>query len=453
MRKLGYFFAGWILFGFAMNGLVSLMGGEPSGALFGALAAGGFVWLVRSYREGPGASLVHELQEQLDRLVERLPPDPLSSAAIVSAWSVHTADPEAGDRLRQEYESARRTVDEAQRELDLVRMTGVARRNERLEAKLAQVQDYVRAIDLLAAHEPELVEHAITEHAEAAESIDLARRTGADVEELIAADAKLQGARDALLRNEERPLDAIRFAEEAEPIAVAAARRGALPSEVQAVNDRLAEAEQGLAAASLRHAPSALAELRGLPALAREQLERASTADPAALMAARATIQRVESHLAHLERAAATARPTLEAAEQAVDAAVAHGGPAASRAAELTATARSMLREDRPDWLEITALVERALFLLGEEQEPVVEDAGSASERARSAREDVWSWALTSNPQADAARAVAEQVDRLLDDATRLEDDGDAAGAAAAYLRVVSLAEPAVEAVLRARAS
>jgi hypothetical protein len=452
MRKVGYLFAGWILLGFGMTGLVALMTGESSGALIGALAAGGFVWLARSYRKGPGASLVHELQEQLDRLAERLPADPLSSVAIVSAWGLHTKDAEAGDRLRREYESTRSTVEEMQRELDVVRQSGAARRHERLEAKLARVQDYVRSIDVLAAHEPELVEQAIAEHAEAAESIDLARRTGADVEELIAADAKLQGAREALRRDEERPLDAIRLAEQAEQLAAAAVRRGALPSELEAVRDRLAGAEDGLGTAMLRHAPSALAELRGLPALAREQLERASTGDSAALAAARATIQRIESHLTDLERSAATARPTLEAAEQAVDAAVARGGAAASRAAELTAEARAMLREDRPDWLEISALADRALLLLGEERQPQpLDDAGSASERARSIRDDVWSWALTSSPQADAAHAVAVQVDRLLDEATRLEGDGDAGGATAAYLRAVSLAEPAVEAASRSR--
>jgi hypothetical protein len=455
VRNIGYFFSGWILFGVAMNGLVTLSSGQPSGLLVGGLAAAGFVWLVRSYRRGGGAtalrvSLVHDLQQQLDRLDERLPQDPLESDAIVNAWSVHLGDPEASERLRRTYETVRRTFGDVQVELADAPATGAAERHRRLAAKLAQVEDYVRSVDLLAAHEPELLEQAIAEHAEAAESIDLARRTGADVEELIAADAKLQGARAALRPNEERPLDAIRFAEEAEQIAAVATRRGALPSELDAVRDRLGGAEEGLAAALLRHAPSGLAELRGLPTLAREQLERAATGDAAGVTAARATVQRIESHLADLERAAATARPTLEAAEQAVDAAVAGGGAAASRAGELTSTARAMLRDERPDWLEISALAERALLLLGEESQPL-EDAGSASERARSARDDVWSWALTSSPEAEAVRAVAEQVDRLLEEAKRLEEAGDAAGATAAYLRMVALAEPAVETASRSR--
>ena len=443
VRTLGYLLAGWILFGFATNGLISLQGGSPAGALVGALAAAGLVWLVRSYRRGPGGPLVDELEDRLDRLADQLPPDPLSSAAVVQAWSLHTADREASERLRRQYESVRRTVEEVQGELDVARATGVLRRRDRLDAKLAQVQDYVGSLDLLAAHEPELVDQAIAEHAEAAESIDLARHSDADVDALLAADAKLQGARDALRRSDERPLDAIRLAEEAEQIAE-------LPSQLRATGDRLAAAEDTLAAALLRHPPSALAELRGLPALAREQLERASTGNAAALHAARATVGRIDSHLVDLERAAATARPTLEAAEQALDAAVARGGAAASRAGELTTTARSLLRDDRPDWLEISALAERALLLLGEEPQPVA-GTDTAPERARSARDEVWAWALTSSPNAESARSVAEQIDRLLDEAKRLDDAGDAAAATAAYLRVLSLAEPAVEAASRSR--
>jgi hypothetical protein len=90
------------------------------------------------------------------------------------------------------------------------------------------------------------------------------------------------------------------------------------------------------------------------------------------------------------------------------------------------------------------------LVLLGEETQPVESD-GSAAELARDARDEVWSWALTSSPNAEAARSVAEQIDRVLEEATRLENDGDPAGATAAYLRVVALAEPAVEAASRTR--
>jgi hypothetical protein len=449
---LGYVFVGWILLGFATTGLFSLGAGGLAGPLTGVVAAAGLVWLVRSYRRGPGAALASGLQEEVDRLVGRLPADPLSSAAIVGAWGVHVGDHEASARLEDEYRAVRGTVDEVRRELARARETGVIHRREVLEAKLAQVHDYVRSIDLLAAAEPDLVDQAIAEHADAAATVDAARRTGADVAQLVAADARLQGAREALRRDEERPLDAIRLAEEAERIAEDAKRRSELPSAASSCREALDVAEEELAGALARHAPSALAEIRGLPALALEQLERAEGGDEAGLVAARATVRRIESHLAALERAAATARPTLEAAEQAVDAAVAGGGAGAARAAELTIQARELLREERPDWLEISALAERALLLLGEDRAPDEPSAAPSAQRARAARDEVWSWALTSAPGATDARAVAERIDELLHDAARLELEGDSAGADAAYVRVVALAEPAVESASRPRA-
>ena len=99
MRTLGYFFVGWILLGFATTGLFSLGAGGLAGPLTGVLAAAGLVWLVRSYRRGPGATLVRGLQEDVDRLAGRLPADPLSSAAIVGAWGVHIGDHEASAPL------------------------------------------------------------------------------------------------------------------------------------------------------------------------------------------------------------------------------------------------------------------------------------------------------------------------------------------------------------------
>lgn len=440
VRTVGYLLVGWILFGFATSGLFAFGAGEPGGGLAGLVAAAALVWLIRSYRRGPGEGLVRELQEEADRLAARLPAEPLSSAAVVNAWSVHTGDAEATARLQEEYASARRAVGHVQRELQDVRASGVLRRRELLEAKLAQVRDYVHSLDVVARAEPELVDHAIAEHAEAAAAIDAARLTGADLEQLVAADDRLQGVRASLRRNEERPLDAIRLAREAERLADAARRRTS-PAEADLLRERLDAAEDELAAAVSRHAQSALAEVRGLPALAREQLERAH--DPAALAGARAIVERIESHLAALERAAATARPMLEAAEQAVDAALADRRPAAERAGELTVNARELLRDERPDWLEVSALAERALLLLGEAADAEL-DVPPSAERAREARDELWSWALTSRPGADEARAVAEQIDRLLEDASRLEREGDDAGATAVYGRVVSLAAPAV---------
>ena len=442
MRTLGYVFAGWILLGFVTSGLFALGAGAPGGGLAGLVAAVALVWLVRSYRRGPGAGLARELQQEVDRLAARLPADPLSSADVVNAWSLHVRDPAATARLHEEYSSARGAVAEVQRELDDVRASGVLRRRERLEAKLAQVRDYVHSLEVVAAAEPELIDQAVAEHADAAAAIDAARLTDADVDRIVAADDRLQGVRRALRPRKERPLEAIRLAQEAEGLAADAARRGALPAEIDALRRRLDAAEDGLAVALSRHAPAALAEVRGLPALAREQLDRSD--DAAGLASARATVARIESHLATLERAAATARPLLEAAEQAVDAGLAAGVQVAGRASELTTAARDLLRDERPDWLEISALAERALLLLGESPD-ADPDAAPGADAAREARDEVWAWALTSRPGAEDARLVAEEIDRLLEDASGLEHDGDDAGAAALYRRVVSLAAPAIE--------
>jgi len=414
MRIVGYLFAGWLLFGIATTGLTGLLTGDPSSFVFGAAAVAGLVWLVRSYRKGG------PLERRVRALQSRLPLDPLESDEIVNAWSIHGGDPVADARLRETYDGMRGSVEEVHAALET---GGDAARKERLQSKLDHVEDYLRAVDLLAAHEPELVGQAISEHAEARALVD---RAGLPVDRLLDADAKLQGARAALRREDERPVEAIRLASEAERIVVDAAEAKALATRIDAVESALRSAEK-------RYAPAALAETRGLPDVARGQVERG------ALRAAHATIDLVEAHLGALERAAVSARPKLEAAEEAVDAAYARGDESAEHAAKLTDHARAELEAERPDWLEIEALAERAMRMV--EASPRVGapvPLGVARSRAESAREELWAWALTSGPRADATRGVAEQVDGLIDEANRAEDG-------ALYRRAEALARAAIE--------
>ena len=414
MRIVGYLFAGWLLFGIATTGLTGLLTGDPSSFVFGAAAVAGLAWLVRSYRKGG------PLERRVRALQSRLPLDPLESDEIVNAWSIHGGDPVADARLRETYDGMRGSVEEVHAALET---GGDAARKERLQSKLDHVEDYLRAVDLLAAHEPELVGQAISEHAEARSLVD---RAGLPVDRLLDADAKLQGARAALRREDERPVEAIRLASEAERIVVDAAEAKALATRIDAVESALRSAEK-------RYAPAALAETRGLPDVARGQVERG------ALRAAHATIDLVEAHLGALERAAVSARPKLEAAEEAVDAAYARGDESAEHAAKLTDHARAELEAERPDWLEIDALAERAMRMV--EASPRVDapvPLGVARSRAESAREELWAWALTSGPRADATRGVAEQVDGLIGEANRAEDG-------ALYRRAEALARAAIE--------
>jgi hypothetical protein len=379
VRTLGYLVVGWIVFGLSMNGLVMLSSGDVSGLFIAAVAIAALVWLIRSYRRGSDRtgvlpSAFGSLADQFAQLDERLPADPLENRAIVTAWSLHVHDPDASGELQSQYESVRRILADARADLEAAPDSATDERRRRLEEKLAEVQDYLQAVDTLAEHEPELVEAAIAEHADASAAVERAREEGVPVERLVAADAKLRGAREALRKAEERPLDALRLADEAERLVV-----GASPSAVERLNQQLASAREALDAADDRHPASALAEVRGLPTLVAEQLERAAD-DQNALRAAEAMIQRVDDHLLALERAAAVARPTLEAAEEAVDAAISRGDAAATRAAELTATARRELEQEKPDWLEICSLADRALRLL--EEHPSAADG----------REDAWSW-------------------------------------------------------------
>lgn len=229
MRTLGYVFAGWILFGFAMNGLVMLSSGDLSGFFIALVFGAGLVWLVRSYRRGSGgmatlSPAVHALLDQFDRLDERLPQDPLENRAILSAWSVHLHDPGASEELRARYEDVRTAFLEARAELEADPQAALDDRRTQIDETLAETRDYLQAVETMAEHEPELLEEAIAEHARAAAAVEQARAEGVSVEQLTEADAKLRGARNALRKAEERPLDALKLADEAQRLAAEALR-------------------------------------------------------------------------------------------------------------------------------------------------------------------------------------------------------------------------------------
>ena len=92
-----------------------------------------------------------------------------------------------------------------------------------LDAEVEALRDYVGAVRLLADEAPSLVDRAIEEHAKAEEALEEARARAIvesrSLDALELADAKLRGAREALEKGAERPLDALRLATEARRLA------------------------------------------------------------------------------------------------------------------------------------------------------------------------------------------------------------------------------------------
>lgn len=413
IRTFGYIVAGWFLIGFVLNGLFVAFAASGAGLLMSAAAIAGIVWLVRSYR---GGSSAEPLDGRVAHLLGRFPEDPLESDDIVGAWGAHVHDPEALGRLRESYAQTRRQL---------------------TAGDVDSAEQYLRSIRLLAHEGPELVDRALEQHGRARRAVEAV--DGDSTAALLAADARLQGARDALRKDEERPLDALRLASEAERLA-------AVPRELASAEAEGMQLADAVAAAAERHPESALAEVRGLPALVREEVERARTLadkedlDDAldALVRARGYARRITDHLERLERAAAAGRDRLHAAEAAVDAAAPEN---AERARELVAQARSELEAARPNWLEIVALSERALLLVREV--PVVDDdLDSARARAREVRDEALAWALTDSKRANEMLPLASAADAAYHEA---EGIADAGLALAAFRHAEALALQALE--------
>jgi hypothetical protein len=409
IRTFGYIVAGWFLLGFALNGAYAVSG---AGVFVAVLGVAGIAWLIRSYRQGPRPE---PSDPRLARLAAAFPHDPLQNDEIVDAWGAHVHDADALARLRASYERTRRGL---------------------TAGNVDEAEDYLRSVRLLAGEAPELVDRALEEHGRAQRALETGDE--APTAALLAADARLQGARDALRKDEERPLDALRLATEAERLAAVSRELASAAAEADDLRD-------AVAAATERHPDSALAEVRGLPALVREEVERARTLaanediDEAlhALARAREYARRITAHVERLEQAAATGRDRLHAAEAAVDAAPAE---TMDRARELLSQARSELEAERPNWLEIVALAERAL-LLTRETPRVDDDVEAARRRAREARDEALAWSLTGSRRAAEMLPLAAASDDAYHEA---EGIADAGLALAEFQRAEALARKAL---------
>lgn len=243
MRLFGYIVAGWFLLAMSQFVIWSLPAGL-GGPLWLLIAGGGGYYLVRHYRAGKevesigseAAAAVRGLdtsvEDRLTRLSYDLPPDPLASEEIVDAWSLHSEDGTAMNKLYETYAEIRQRLLTATAQLEDLR----ARRKRpnvdiavlidqyrELDADVEALRDYVGAVRLLADEAPSLVDRAIEEHAKAEEALEEARARAIvesrSLDALELADAKLRGAREALEKGAERPLDALRLATEARRLA------------------------------------------------------------------------------------------------------------------------------------------------------------------------------------------------------------------------------------------
>lgn len=239
MRLFGYIVAGWLAISFFSSAIFMVGGGiGDANLLFPVLVIAVVFWLRRHYRKGdyrgdeaPTAirRLDAAVERRLAQLAEDLPPDPLQSDEVVNAWALHGRDGAALERLRTTYEEIRDRHVEARYELSRLRSvtdgqswTSTVDGYQRLDAEVEHLRDYVGAVRLLADEAPELVDRAIAEHARAEQAVRNARHTVIDprsADALELADEKLQGARAALAKGAERPLDALRLATEARRLA------------------------------------------------------------------------------------------------------------------------------------------------------------------------------------------------------------------------------------------
>lgn len=243
MRLFGYIVAGWFLL-WMSSMVIWALPGPLGGPVWLLLAGGGIYWLFRSYRSGKEVEAIGteavaavrgldaSVEERLARLEAELPPDPLSSEGVVNAWGLHAEDGDAVDKLYETYADMRERLLRATAQLDRLRakrtkpavdIAALIDEYRDLDAEVEALRDYVGALRLLADEAPRLVERAIEEHAKAEEALEVARAKASvesrSVEALELADAKLRGAREALERGAERPLEALKLAAEARRLA------------------------------------------------------------------------------------------------------------------------------------------------------------------------------------------------------------------------------------------
>ena len=439
-------------------------------------------------------------EEAERRLARALPEDPLNSDALVAVLALYLHEPpEARAGVEDEYRTRREQfVAWRQKAHALGSPRGLEgddlhawlQEAEELETELATIEGYAADIQSRADASEGLAEQAIERLTRAGDVLGTARAAATAITEassahvlgasLEIANARYQAAWAAMEKGEERPVTAVRLADEAaalgEDVQRRAARISGLPAELDARLQELERSIESLEAgldhvqdefrtAAASYAPSCWREIGGFGHAARRDLERARTLHDSAAALARsdepedleqadreaaeaglavADAMRLQGaiarHLEKLETAAVEARDVVLRAEQEIDRSWTNVHEAGwdgrenellHRATGLVQKARDGLAQPKPDWLAIVALAERGFELARNAGAQPSREAAEhrslrlaiddAKVRAKDSRDSAWAQAIVRPTTADGAPSLLRAAEDSYQAALRAE--------------------------------
>jgi hypothetical protein len=464
------------------------------------------------------------------RLGAALPEDPLDSPALVAVLASYLHEPPAARAVvEEEYCRQRARLLEWRRRVHLLGapyavdervFRGWLAEAKELDAELSGIERYVAEIERRAEGAEGLADEAVARTARAGELLAAARASvaalpdassaGALNERLHVAETKQREAWSALEKGNERPVTALRLADEVAALADDVARQGAriagLPAEIERrlveletaledVETSLERVHEEFEAAASSYAPSSWHEIGGVGHAARRARDRARrlhgsaarlarSGDPDELARAERELEEarlaladagrlreaIERHLAKVETAAVEGRDRVVRAEQELDRAWSAlrpdergaGDDVLQRAADLVEQARDGLRKPQPDWLTIVELAERGAALARGAQSggsspaapPRSRELGldDAKAQAKEARDSAWAQAIVRPATAEAAPALLQAAEDAYQAALRAETsvtESSDEGSLAAAVAAFEQAERAAKAFCR----
>jgi hypothetical protein len=434
------------------------------------------------------------------RLANAFPEDPLENDALVAVLALYLHEPaEARATVEDDYRAWREEFLAWRQSVGLLGSPqgldagdlGVWLETAReLDAGLSAVETYRADVESRADAAEGIAERALERLARAGDAIGAASAPSASItdaqsaralsEALADAEAKYREAWSAIEKGKERPVTAIRLADDAaalaEDVQRRAARLNSLPAEVAsslreletsigALTTDLVRVRAEFETAASSYAPSCWREIGGVGQAAEQDLERARRLhESAGRLALSGDLEQLEAaareldeagravddatrlrqaigrHLEKLETAAVEAREDVLRAELEIDRAWAgihergDGGgenELLRRATDLLQRARDGLAQPQPDWLAIVELADRGSRLAREARAvPSRAMAGldslrialeDAKVRAKDSRDSAWAQAIVKPATADGAPSLLEATEESYQAALRLE--------------------------------